>query len=115
VAAGIDFEPFGRGHRRRGDSRVGQDGSLRFTRAAAGRHDERVPVVHREGTGPWQAAVGRYDPGRAEDVEEALPGWRGEALVDRRDRTASVPGVPQLLDEVRAPWQVYCNEVGHIG
>ena len=64
---------------------------------------------------PWQAAVGRYDPGRAEHVEETLPGWGGEALVDRRDGVARVPGGPQLLDELGAAWQVYCDEVCHIG
>ena len=65
--------------------------------------------------GRGQPAVWRYYPGRAQYVEEALPGWRGQALVDRRDGTTLVPGGAQLLDERRAAWQVYCDEVGHIG
>ncbi len=111
----VDFEPFGRGHSGCGDGAVGQDRSLRLACATASRDNQRVAVVHWERSGPWQPAVARYDPCGAQRVEEALPGWRGEALVDRCDGTTLVPGGAQLLDERLAAWQVYCDEVGHIG
>ena len=94
---------------------MGQDDPFRLARAPARGHDQSVPVCHRQaGLGP-PAAFGADDPGRAQDVQNARPGRRGQALVERGDGVARLPGPDQGLDEGRPARQVYCDEVGHLG
>ena len=90
----VDFEAVGGGRAEAATASWVRTTPFGVAGAAAGRDDEGVPVVHRERLRAVAAGRPRDDPGRPQHVEEALAGRRGQALVDRGDGAALVPGGP---------------------